>query len=98
MGGQLRSTLLGVLLARANRPVPVSALADAMWNDAVDDRTPQKLHLHVHKLRRFLDDPDRVSSSAGGYQLRVLPGELDAERFESLADEAAARVAADPPE
>ncbi|ONI77755.1 hypothetical protein ALI144C_30395 [Actinosynnema sp. ALI-1.44] len=96
MGGQLRSTLLGVLLARANRPVPVSTLADAMWNDAVDDRTPQKLHLHVHKLRRALDDPDRVSFSAGGYQLRVLPGELDAERFESLADEATALVTADP--
>lgn len=88
MGGQLRSTLLGVLLARANRPVTVDTLADAMWRDAADERTPPKLHLHVHKLRRALDDPDRVSFGPGGYQLRVLPGELDAELFESLLDQA----------
>jgi hypothetical protein len=39
-------------------------------------------------LRHVPADRDRLSFSPGGYRLRVLPGELDAERFESLGVQA----------
>ncbi|WP_168220603.1 BTAD domain-containing putative transcriptional regulator [Streptomyces sp. RFCAC02] len=82
--GRLRRTLLAVLLARAGRPVPVDALADALWPDGREPRTEQRLQLHVHRLRRTLGEPDRLAHLPEGYLLRVAPGELDAERFESL--------------
>ncbi|MBA2471488.1 MAG: AAA family ATPase [Pseudonocardiales bacterium] len=79
--------LLGVLLTRANTPVPVDVLVDALWTGARDPRAAKKLQLHVHRLRRVLGDPGRLCFENGGYTLRVHPGELDAERFESaLAD------------
>ncbi|MGW5051822.1 BTAD domain-containing putative transcriptional regulator [Actinokineospora sp. NPDC004072] len=90
--GALRRTLLGVLLAEANRPVAVDALVEALWR-APDPRARQKLHLHVHKLRRDLGG-DRIEHGPAGYALRVRPGELDAERFDALVAEALA--AADP--
>ncbi|HET9254199.1 MAG TPA: BTAD domain-containing putative transcriptional regulator [Pseudonocardiaceae bacterium] len=75
--------VLGVLLSRANTPVPVGVLADALWAGQHDPRAAKKLQLHVHRLRRALGDPERIHYENGGYTLRVHPGELDAERFES---------------
>ncbi len=75
--------LLGVLLTRANTPVPVDVLVDALWAGQRDPRAAKKLQLHVHRLRRALGDPARIHYENGGYTLRVHPGELDAERFES---------------
>jgi DNA-binding SARP family transcriptional activator len=79
--------LLGVLLTRANTPVPVDVLVDALWTGERDPRAAKKLQLHVHRLRRLLDDPGRIRFDNGGYTLRVDPGELDAERFESALAE-----------
>ncbi|MFJ4100711.1 AfsR/SARP family transcriptional regulator [Amycolatopsis japonica] len=90
--GRMQKVLLGTLLANANRDVPASTLVDVLWPGETDD-SASKLYLHVHKLRRLLGEPDRLASGEGGYHLRVLPGELDAQRFESLVDEA---VASDP--
>ncbi len=88
LSGRLQRTLLAMLLARADRPVPVDVLTDALWGDNQDLRVEQKLQIHVHRLRRTLGEPDRLSYVVEGYRLRVLPGELDAERFESLVAEA----------
>lgn len=82
-------TLLAVLLTRANTAVPVDVLVDALWAGRRDPRAASKLQLHVHRLRRALGDPTRIGFDAG-YRLRVEQGELDAERFDSLLDRAAA--------
>lgn len=79
--------LLGVLLTRANTPVPVDLLVDALWAGERDPRAAKKLQLHVHRLRRLLGDSERIRFDNGGYTLRVDPGELDAERFESALAE-----------
>ncbi|HWR47757.1 MAG TPA: BTAD domain-containing putative transcriptional regulator [Pseudonocardiaceae bacterium] len=79
--------VLGVLLTRANTPVPVDVLVDALWAGQRDPRAAKKLQLHVHRLRRVLDDPARIRFEHGGYTLQVHPGELDAERFESALAE-----------
>ncbi|MCT2582908.1 AfsR/SARP family transcriptional regulator [Actinophytocola gossypii] len=86
--GRLQRILVGVLLARANRPVPADTLTDALWGDRPDPRAAQKLQLHVHRLRTALGEPDRLTHGPDGYRLRVQPGEVDADRFESMAAEA----------
>ncbi len=97
LSGRLQRTLLAVLLARAGRPVTADVLIDALWGGRLDARAGQKLHVHVHRLRRMLGEPDRLSFGAAGYVLRVLPGELDAERFESLVGEASQVARNNPP-
>ncbi len=90
LAGRLQRILLGVLVARANTTVGVEVLTDALWGERRDDRAQQKLHLHVHKLRRVLDEPGRLSFGHGGYGLQVAAGELDSERFESALRQARA--------
>jgi DNA-binding SARP family transcriptional activator/tetratricopeptide (TPR) repeat protein len=84
VSGRLRRTLLALLLARANTAVSVDWLGTVLWGDTAGPRIGQKLQVLVHHLRRTLGEPDRVELTAGGYRLRVAPGELDAERFETL--------------
>ncbi|WP_159001259.1 AfsR/SARP family transcriptional regulator [Streptomyces sp. SBT349] len=96
LAGRLQRTLLAMLLARAGRPVPVDELTDALWGERPDSRAEQRLQLHVHRLRRTLGEPERLSFVPNGYRLRVLPGELDAQRFESLVGEALGVVPRDP--
>lgn len=93
--GTLQRTLLAVLLARAGTPVPVDVLTELLWPGDRANRC-QRLQLHVHRLRRLLDDPGRITFADDTYLLRVEPGELDAARFEGLADEAADVTGADP--
>ncbi|WP_062217479.1 BTAD domain-containing putative transcriptional regulator [Streptomyces sp. NBRC 109706] len=83
--GRLRRTLLGVLLARANQPVPADHLTQTLWGDQPGERAGQRLHLHVHRLRAALDAPERLALDTDGYRLRVHPQEIDAQHFEDLA-------------
>lgn len=87
VGGHLQRVLLSVLLCRANSVVPAPVLVEAMWGSHDTEVGPARLHLHVHRLRRLLPNPERLTSRAGGYRLTVHPGELDAERFEALLEE-----------
>ncbi|WP_063797931.1 AfsR/SARP family transcriptional regulator [Saccharothrix sp. NRRL B-16348] len=96
LSGRLQRTLLGVLLERANQPVPVDVLTDALWGDRPDPRAAQKLQLHVHRLRGVLDTPDRLSFCPTGYQLRTRPDEVDAERFETLVKAGVAASGCEP--
>jgi DNA-binding SARP family transcriptional activator/tetratricopeptide (TPR) repeat protein len=86
--GRMQRTLVSVLLAHANQPVAVSDLVSALWGTEENASPGHALQLHVYKLRRMLDRPDRLVLLAEGYRLRVFPGELDADRFESLIGEA----------
>jgi DNA-binding SARP family transcriptional activator len=94
--GRLRRVLLGVLLARAGRSVPVDALTDALWGDQRDPRALQKLQLHVHRLRAVLGEPDRLSFGAAGYRLRARQEEVDAERFVVLVKAGTAMAEREP--
>ncbi|MDQ4010689.1 MAG: NB-ARC domain-containing protein [Actinomycetota bacterium] len=90
LSAPMSRTVLGVLLTRANTPVPVDVLVDALWAGQRDPRAAKKLQLHMHRLRRILDDPARIRFEHGGYTLQVHPGELDAARFESALAEGTA--------
>ena len=75
-----RLGLLALLLARANTPVPADALLDALWGDQPEPARAQRLQTNVHRLRKVLDVPGRLTHDSGHYLLRVEHGELDSDR------------------
>lgn len=92
LAGKKRLGLLALLLTRANTPVSADYLLDALWGEGSDASTMQRLQTHVHRLRKALGDPDRLTFDAGNYLLRVEPGELDTDRFYDLLSRAAGSV------
>ncbi|OLF04532.1 hypothetical protein BLA60_40285 [Actinophytocola xinjiangensis] len=92
----LRGTLLAILLAAPNELVPVGVLVESLWPDAPVDLDAQRLQIHISRLRGLLGDAERITFEHGGYRLRVAPGELDAQRFTTLLDEATQLAGDDP--
>jgi DNA-binding SARP family transcriptional activator len=78
--------LLAVLLLRANRPVPISELIEALWDaePPVDPRsTVQK---YVMRLRRTLEPAGcAIHTESEAYRLELDTATLDVSRFEELA-------------
>lgn len=87
-GPGLRSTLLGGLLAARGAPVSADALVEAMWGEVPGEGAQSRLQVHVHRLRRLLEDVDavRLTREGAGYRLCLDAGELDAQLFDDLAD------------
>lgn len=84
-----RRLLLAVLLAEANRLVSADRLIEELWGDALPTDPPAALRTQISRLRRILGPAAEVlGTEAGGYRLRVEPGQLDANRFEELAGRA----------
>src|SRR6266545_2834988 len=79
--------LLTVLVLHANESVPSDVLLEAVWGEHLPRTAQKALQGHVSALRKLLG-PDRIRTQALGYLLRVEPGELDADRFESLLGDA----------
>ncbi|MCD9878884.1 tetratricopeptide repeat protein [Streptomyces sp. NR30] len=75
-------TLLAALLLEGGRVVSVESLKDALWGGAPPASAQASLHNHVARLRRLLDDPERLRAVPPGYVLRVEQGELDVHVFE----------------
>ncbi|MEV8552623.1 BTAD domain-containing putative transcriptional regulator [Streptomyces glaucescens] len=74
--------LLAALLLEPGRVVSVDSLKDALWGGDPPASAHASLHNHVTRLRRLLDDPDRLRAVPPGYVLRVEPDELDVHVFE----------------
>ncbi len=84
LGGPKQRALLAILLLHANAPVSRDRLVDGLWGDRPPESPAQTLDTYISRLRKLLG-PARVERRAGGYALRVEPGELDLDRFERLA-------------
>src|SRR5215212_4418076 len=84
LGGRQPRALLAVLLLSPNQVVSADRLAQALWGDDAPTRATKTVQVLISRLRKALGDPDVVATTAAGYRLHVGPGELDAERFESL--------------
>ena len=80
--------VLAVLLLHPNEPVSVDRLALALWGEDAPGGVVKTVQMNVSRLRSALGDPDAVSTTPAGYCLRVRPGELDADRFEGLVEDA----------
>jgi DNA-binding SARP family transcriptional activator/class 3 adenylate cyclase len=104
LGGAKQRALLAVLLLNAGQVVPVQRLVDELWGEDPPDTAAHILQVYVANLRKVLA-PDRPRRSAGGvlrtqapgYLAEVSPDDLDLSRFEWLAAEGRARLAAADP-
>ncbi|WP_084143496.1 BTAD domain-containing putative transcriptional regulator [Amycolatopsis taiwanensis] len=81
------AALLAVLLLHANAWVSIDQLIEGIWHEQVVPASAvRNLRSYVCRLRRELGD--RLEGRPGGYRIRVLPGELDTDRLETLASSA----------
>src|SRR5438093_8679419 len=86
-----------MLLLNANRVVPRDRLIDALWDEAPPETARKAVQVYVSQLRKLLG-PDVLLTRSPGYLLRVEPGMLDLDRFETLrreTREADPQIAAD---
>src|SRR3954453_20041071 len=98
LGGPLPRALLAMLLLHANQPVPLGRLTAALWGEDAPAGARRTLQVYVSRLRKALGERERLVIGPAGYRLRVLPGELDAERFERGVAEGLEALAAGRPE
>ncbi|RII11226.1 Regulatory protein AfsR [Streptomyces sp. YIM 130001] len=91
LGTPKARVLLAVLLCRAGRPVSGDALAEAIWGGERPKSAAKNVQTYVHRLRQHLGDPGRITLEGRGYRLHAARDEVDAARFEDMAE--AARTA-----
>lgn len=87
IGGPRLKTLLALLALRAGSVVQTSELIDGLWGDDVPAGVANALQSLVSRLRAQLAPDAAVEARDGGYALTVDPDQVDAHRFQRLADE-----------
>src|ERR671930_2561839 len=101
LGGAKQRALLGLLLLHANEVVSKDRMVDELWRKEGSGEGEKALRVAITRLRKVIE-PNRSAAGQGGvlltrppgYILRVAPGELDLHRFEELAAEGRAALAA----
>ncbi len=101
IGAGKPAALLALLLLHANEVVSTDRLIDGLWGDRAPKSAAKLLQGYVSHLRRSLaegpGDQDRAEgvllTRPSGYFLRLGPGQLDAERFRTLLEEARTALA-----
>ncbi|MFJ6523401.1 AfsR/SARP family transcriptional regulator [Streptomyces filamentosus] len=97
VGGPRVRALLAALALRPGRALPVTVLVDEVWHgDEPPADAVAALQALVGRLRKALGR-DRVRSSGGGYLLDAGREDVDLFRFERLAADGAAALAAGDP-
>ena len=86
LGGPQQRVLLVALLLEANRVVAADRLVEAVWEGAPPATAQKALQVHISQLRKLLGR-ERLETQAGGYVLRIEPGEFDLASFERLWQE-----------
>jgi predicted ATPase/DNA-binding SARP family transcriptional activator len=95
LGGGRQRALLGLLLVHANEVVPSDRIVDELWPDAEPDAATRSLHVYVSSLRKALGAGSSVLvTRSPGYVLEAPPEAIDARRFERLAADGGAALAA----
>jgi len=95
VGGPRVRALLALLALHAGGVVSSESLIDGLYGDEPPVGAGNALQSQVSRLRRALQGIAEVESSAAGYRLAVDPQDVDAHRFQRLADEASGREAAE---
>jgi DNA-binding SARP family transcriptional activator/ABC-type transport system substrate-binding protein len=86
--------LLLLLLLHANEVVSAERLIDELWGERPPESAANVLQTYVSHLRRLLEPGTRprdnglIVTRSPGYLLRLAPGQLDLNRFETLVAEA----------
>ncbi len=82
LGGPKQRSLVALLLLSANRTVSRDRLIAGIWGEHPPPSAEHTLDNYLSRARKLFGT-DRILRRPGGYSLRVEPGELDLERFES---------------
>jgi DNA-binding SARP family transcriptional activator len=86
--------LLALLALRCKQIVPVPALMEELWGDAIPRTGPTTLQTYIMQLRRLIaaslpaggpNAKDVLATAFNGYQLDLEPGGFDLHEFERLA-------------
>jgi DNA-binding SARP family transcriptional activator len=93
-------SLLACLLVRPGQLVPTDNLILELWGDAPPNTANNLVSIYVHQLKKVIGDTERriLVYRAPGYMLRVAPGDLDIQQFESLAAQGRSALAGGDPE
>jgi DNA-binding SARP family transcriptional activator len=98
LGGPKQRASLTVLLARPNQVLTVECLADTLWDGRPPASAAVALRTYVAGLRRALEPGwgrrapgELLRGHAGGYELRIDPGAIDAVEFTGRCASAAER-------
>jgi len=94
-------SLLACLLVRPGQLVPTDSLIFELWGDNPPSTANNMVSIYVHRLRKeVIGDADgqTLVHLAPGYLLRVAPGDLDSQVFESLVAAGRSALAAGEPE
>ena len=81
IGAAKQRALLVLLLLRRGDLVPTETLIDELWGDQPPATALKTVQVYVSRLRELLGD-GLIETRPGGYQLRLRPDDLDANRFE----------------
>src|SRR5215207_7823237 len=87
IGGGRQSKLLAILLLHANEFVGSDRLIDQVWGEQRPETAAKALQGYISQLRKLLGQ-EVLLTRPSGYVLRLAAGELDAERFERLVEQA----------
>ncbi|MER7894420.1 BTAD domain-containing putative transcriptional regulator [Micromonospora sp. NPDC094482] len=88
LGSVKQRLLLATLLLRPNEVVGTNELTAMLWGDEEPASAAANLRTYVRGLRRSLGGGapwDGITAAAGGYLLRVGPGERDLDLFDAAA-------------
>ena len=95
LGGRRQRMVLALLLLHGDTPVTVDRLIDGVWGDQPPPSARKTLQVYVARLRGLLGN-GVLTAAHGGYRLHLVPGDLDASRFEQLAAEGCGLLPRDP--
>ncbi|MBW4721339.1 AfsR/SARP family transcriptional regulator [Saccharothrix obliqua] len=89
LGHRRQRGVLGVLLAEADRLVPVERLLDRVWGEPAPRRGRDTLYSYLARLRGVLAGLDgvRLERHSGGYRLALEERAVDLHRFHYLLTE-----------
>ena len=102
IGGAKQRALLALLLLHANETITADRLIDELWGEHPPATAAKTLQVHISRLRKTLavgtlrGSDDCLLTRQRGYEIRLAPGDLDAERFELLASEGRAEATVRP--
>jgi DNA-binding SARP family transcriptional activator len=93
-------SLLACLLLRSGQLVSTESLIFELWGDNPPAKANNLVSIYVHRLRRLIGDAEGrvLAHRAPGYLLRIGPGDLDLNEFESLVEDGSSALAAANPE
>src|SRR4051794_17790063 len=77
--------LLALLVIHRGEVISSERLIDELWGETPPASAHKSIHVYVSHLRKALADGILVTQGHG-YQLRIDPDQVDAHRFERLAD------------